>query len=70
MARLEEVEQGKMRRESNLRGALENTDEATEKPNSNAKTDHVKSADVADYQLSRAVDLLRGISFYNERSLN
>ena len=70
MARLEEVEQGKMRRESNLRGALENTDEATEKPNSKAKTDHVKSADVADYQLSRAVDLLRGISFYNERSLN
>ena len=59
------------RREADLRGRLENTD----KPSPNAQKDAPGGGDTAgnpldsqDYQLARAIDLLRGISMYEGRA--
>ena len=70
-AKLEEVTQPQRRRESDLRGALENGNapsdpEASDLPEGEAG----ENGDVAleDYQLARAIDLLRGLALYNKRS--
>ena len=70
LARVEQLEQGPARRESDLRGALENTDAEADKPGAQAGNGVAAASETSDYQLSRAVDLLRGISFYNARSSN
>ncbi|MDC3080147.1 S41 family peptidase [Rhodospirillaceae bacterium] len=61
------------RREADLRGALENTDK--EKQNAEADTSKsrrptAKELANTDYQLARAVDLLRGLSLLEKRILN
>jgi carboxyl-terminal processing protease len=102
-AKIEVIDEGQRRRESDLRGALRNPDGArrgaapapgaapgtapttppaatpapessTEEPNKPA-TPAAEGAPPApgspgDYQLARAVDLLRGIALFGERSVN
>jgi carboxyl-terminal processing protease len=58
---------GKVRREADLRGALENQDD---KKDDNNRTEaenngEGKEEDIIDYQLSRALDLLQGLRLFN-----
>ena len=67
--RIEKVETGPQRREADLRGALDNGNgngapEAEKKEPANPATEQ------QDFQLSRALDLLRGLAFFNERAIN
>ena len=68
-ARIEKVETGPQRREADLRGALDNGN-----GNGAPDTEKTKPAKPAtqkqDFQLSRALDLLRGLAFFNERAIN
>ena len=62
------------RREADLRGALTNPNEqngvSTETPADGNGTHALSEAAQQDYQLARAVDLLRGIALYNQRVVN
>jgi carboxyl-terminal processing protease len=81
-AKIEKIETPEFRHEADLRGALKNTDPAAKKPddkNAPAKTPDDKgdaTVDPAlmgtgqDYQLTRAIDLLRGVSMFNSRASN
>ena len=76
-ARIEPVEQARHQRERDLRGALANPNESTAKPGDTDKdSDEDKMDQTAsksppyDYQLARAVDLLRGLSLYRTRNVN
>jgi carboxyl-terminal processing protease len=78
-ARLETVDNGPRRREADLRGALDDGggNGETQKPPEDAaeETPGDEAADKPapkrqDYQLSRALDLLRGLAFFNERAIN
>ena len=72
-ARVEPLENGKRRREADLRGALTNPDESKDKKDDDDKASETKAKDSddkkaekpQDYQLARALDLLRGIALYN-----
>ena len=70
-ARIESIESPKRRRESDFRNALDNGDKKgnDEKPDSKLQAEDSKTgaedekpADKQDYQLSRALDLLRGLA--------
>lgn len=68
-AKLEQLDSPRRTREADLRNSITNE---TSKPDSEAD-ENDKAADVlepADYQLARAIDLLRGIAFYQERATN
>jgi carboxyl-terminal processing protease len=67
-AKVEAIETGTRRRESDLRGALENSGGSAEP----TPADKAAKPDVAkqDYQLARALDLLRGLALFNERAIN
>ncbi|MHA1113791.1 MAG: S41 family peptidase [Alphaproteobacteria bacterium] len=65
--RLEPLDNGKRRRERDLRGALD-TDK-TDAPDE-ATEDEAKADAPEDYQLSRALDLLHGIRLYSSRLPN
>jgi carboxyl-terminal processing protease len=81
-ARIEKVSQGQQRREADLRGALRNTDQpppgAQPVPGSQAPaTTPAPEAGPQgpitpeeDYQLQRALDMIRGISLYQARASN
>ncbi len=80
-AKIEKIDQQRGRRESDLRGALVNPDGAIQitptpeapgaKPqDSTVGTDANEPAEVEDYQLARAIDLLRGIHLYQARVVN
>ncbi len=79
-ARLETVEKGPTRREADLRGTLDDgggNGEAQETPEESAVEKPADDPDAEkpapkrqDYQLSRALDLLRGLAFFNERAIN
>jgi carboxyl-terminal processing protease len=57
----------KERSEADLRGALENPN-GDNKPNEEAEnSDEGDDKEIKDYQLSRAIDLIRGVSLYEER---
>ena len=72
-ATIETVESGPRRREADLRGALDNSGgtngdgqgDAEKKAESDAE-----DAEPDDYQLARAIDLLRGLALFNERVVN
>lgn len=81
-ARIEKVEQPTRRREADLRGALDNgnaadkSDEKTPEGTSKAKPDGADAGDAdkkakkpaaEDYQLGRALDLLRGLYLFSDR---
>ncbi len=78
-SRIEKLENGTRRREADLRGALANPaddkDKAGDKAKpagakAKAKSKAKKDEKPQDYQLARALDLLRGISLYNVRISN
>ena len=77
-AHLEPVEPGSRRRERDLRGALSNPNAPGPKPEDADKKDAKdkdkdKTATATppeDYQLARAVDLLRGLALYRTRNVN
>lgn len=60
-ARIENVDESKRLRESDLRGALKNDSNADKKDKKADETDRHEE----DYQLSRALDLLRGVALYH-----
>ena len=70
-ARIEEVDARGRSREADLRGALDNAD-----PDEGTGTDRPSGPEAAndnppqDYQLTRALDLLRGLRLFNERVVN
>ena len=68
-ARLEPLDSADSRREQDLRGALKN-----EKSEEDGGPDQPDAApdeeNVEDYQLSRAIDLLQGLSLFQQRALN
>ena len=66
-ARLEPLDAGVSRREEDLRGAL--TNERSEEGDS-APDGAADEEEIEDYQLSRAIDLLQGLSLFQERALN
>ncbi len=59
-------------RESDLRNALNNGDDTTEDPDAPDQevADGPEDLALQDYQLARAIDLLRGISLFNVSALN
>jgi len=75
-AKLEKADQGARRREEDLRGALSNPDAPdAQKPDAAGETEKKPAAKAEpekpqDYQLERALDLIRGIAFYNVRVSN
>ena len=83
-ARLETVDNGPRRREADLRGALDDggggnggPDDANKKTPDEAADEKPGDATEGkpapkrqDYQLSRALDLLQGLAFFNERAIN
>ena len=62
-ARIEEIDVSARRREADLRGALDSSGQDNDDGD---KEPEAQSAPV-DYQLERALDLLRGISLYSQR---
>ena len=69
-ARIEKVEQPARRREADLRGALDNGNAPADKSGGADAGDAGKEAKKPaqeDYQLGRALDLLRGLSLFSER---
>lgn len=78
LARIEKLDNGRGRREADLRGALNNpagnseeTPQATPQAGANAEDDTAeRKPEQEDYQLARAIDLLRGIDLYRQRIVN
>jgi len=70
IAKIEKLGTGLGSREADLRGSLENTDENAKerqkKVEEELNGDHSEEEEVQDYQLSRALDLIEGISLYSE----
>jgi carboxyl-terminal processing protease len=63
---------GPGRREADLRGALANPNEenGTTPPPEGTTAHALSEGTEADYQLARAIDLLRGLALYNQRVVN
>jgi carboxyl-terminal processing protease len=75
-ARLETIENGPQRREADLRGALDDgggngaPTNGGEQVNPEEPAAEQPAPDRQDYQLTRALDLLRGLSFFNAQAIN
>ena len=67
LARIEKLEGGLVR-EEDLRGALDNQEGGAEPTADNTASAEPKDPIEIDYQLARAVDLLRGLSVFNALS--
>jgi carboxyl-terminal processing protease len=72
-AKIEKIAQPEFRHEADLKGALKNTTPAAagdqpKKDESSVDQDKIGSAQ--DYQLTRAIDLLRGVSMFNSHASN
>lgn len=69
-AKIEQLNVSRMH-ESDLRGALDNPDGDSKAEQEDKKTDeddeNTSKEDIKDYQLSRAIDLIRGVSLYEKR---
>ena len=65
-ANVELIDDTPSRREADLRGRLDNDQSAKTAPKDASKTQ--ATADAKDYQLARALDLLRGIALYEGRT--
>ena len=75
LARIEKLGNGRGRREADLRGALNNPagngDDTTPVTNPESSDDTAETKpEQEDYQLARAIDLLRGIDLYQQRIVN
>jgi carboxyl-terminal processing protease len=62
-SRIEVIDQGAGRREADLRGRLDN-DQGDEEAEAVAAESVDDDGEVADYQLARAIDLLRGVAMF------
>ena len=85
-AKIEKVAQGTIRHEADLRGALKNTDKAPtqtgetpanvppgttpSQPAEPGSVDPLVLGTAEDYQLARALDMLRGVALFNQRAVN
>ncbi|MEM6904110.1 MAG: S41 family peptidase, partial [Pseudomonadota bacterium] len=70
-ARLEELANVSRRREADLRGALDNEDADAETPEgSSAGAEADTDEPPFDYQMARAIDLLRGVSLFRSTVVN
>ncbi len=65
-AKIEEIDVSARRREAALRGALDKSSDADEQQEENGEAEDTDPLPV-DYQLERALDLLKGIALYNQR---
>ena len=63
LARIEKLEGGPVR-EEDLRGALDSSDGETESENDAPEQEDIDPSEI-DYQLARALDLLRGLTVFN-----
>lgn len=71
LARIEKLDSSQARREADLRGALNNPNgNGAAKPETADGEDVAPPPEQADYQLARAIDLLRGIDLYRQRIVN
>lgn len=77
LAKIEKIEEGRRRREADLRGALGNPDQPGAEPSSTETMPDPGEAaaesnddPLEDYQLARAVDLLRGYHLFQNRVVN
>lgn len=74
LAKIEKIEEGRRRREADLRGALENPDGQAPVAGQPVETEEgegeANADEVQDYQLARAVDLLRGFHLFQKRVVN
>jgi carboxyl-terminal processing protease len=71
-SRVEVIDQGLGRREADLRGRLENDQSAGNDDavvSDGAPVDEPPADDAEDYQLDRALDLLRGVAMFGARSI-
>ena len=71
-AKIEKLDRAKQRRETDLRNALDNSgsvDKDQQQPKPRGRKSAKERAE-EDYQLARAVDLLRGLSLLNTRMVN
>src|SRR5229473_2536250 len=69
-AKIERVAQGTIRHEADLRGALKNTDKAPTQTGETGSVDPLVLGTAEDYQLARALDMLRGVALFSGRALN
>lgn len=78
LAKIEKIEEGRRRREADLRGALVNPDDSdtpaaqppAEVPTPGEAASEENEDPLEDYQLARAVDLLRGFHLFQNRVVN
>jgi carboxyl-terminal processing protease len=69
-SRVEVIDQGGSRREADLRGRLENEQLGVENETiSDDGLSEAEAAEAEDYQLARALDLLRGVAMFGARSI-
>ena len=68
-ARLEKLEEGRRRREADLRGSLDAEEGGGDEQGETAPAGAAE-AEAADYQLARALDLLRGFRLLSSTSIN
>ncbi|MCC9624588.1 S41 family peptidase [Thalassospira sp. MA62] len=68
-ARVESIEADNRRSEASLSGALRNEDEGISdaEEDANSRRDEAEQLAIDDYQLSRALDMIRGISLFGPR---
>ncbi len=68
-ARVESIEGDTRRSEASLNGALRNEDAHTNdtEKDANSRRDQAEQLAIDDYQLSRALDMIRGISLFGSR---
>lgn len=73
-ARVEVLENSRRRSEADLRGALSNGQDGEnaneEQENDESVDGTVESSNLEDYQLARALDLIRGIALYRQQASN
>jgi carboxyl-terminal processing protease len=69
-AKIEKLDRSKRRRETDLRNALDNSASSEDKAPKTTGRKTAKERAEEDYQLARAVDLLRGLNLLNTRMVN
>ena len=67
LARIETIDRPQGRREADLRGALENGDTKPSAEPADEEAEDQTNDEEQDYQLSRALDLLRGVALFSSR---
>lgn len=69
-ATVQKVDQPRRTREDDLRGRLDNPNDAEPEKPADGKKPAAATEKAVDYQLARAIDLLRGIALYGKRAAN